>query len=81
MSTDYRKLLHEKSVRSALVKCNTSALDLNNITGKLKGLKELVTILCINWSCGVGILYLRISCGSALRSVRTLQYVTLHNII
>ena len=36
--SDYKKLLHEKSVRSALVKRDASALELNNISLKLKGL-------------------------------------------
>ena len=38
--SDYKKLLHEKSVRSALVKRDASALELNNIAAKLKGLKD-----------------------------------------
>ena len=38
--SDYKKLLHEKSVRSALVKRDVSALELNNIVAKLKGLTD-----------------------------------------
>ena len=40
MSSEYKKLLHEKSVRSALVKRDASALNINNLADKLKGLKD-----------------------------------------
>ena len=35
--SEYKKLLHEKSARSALVKRDASALELNNVAAKLKG--------------------------------------------
>ena len=38
--SDYKKILHEKSVRSALVKRDASALTMNNVTDELKRLKE-----------------------------------------
>ena len=38
--SDYKKLLHEKSVRSALVKRDASALDVNNLAEELKKLKD-----------------------------------------
>ena len=38
--SDYKKLLLEKSVRSALVKRNASALDINSLADELKKLKE-----------------------------------------
>ena len=38
--SDYKKLLHEKSVRSALVKRNASALDMNYLADELKRLKD-----------------------------------------
>ena len=40
MSSEYKKLLHEKSVRSALVKRDASALNINNLADDLKALKE-----------------------------------------
>ena len=39
MSSEYRKLLHKKSVRSALVKRDASALNMNNLAEDLKALK------------------------------------------
>ena len=38
--SEYKKLLHEKSVRSALVKRDASALNMNNLADELKRLKE-----------------------------------------
>ena len=40
MSSEYKKLLHEKSVRSALVKRDASALNINNLADDLKALKQ-----------------------------------------
>ena len=47
MSSEYRKLLHEKSVRSALVKRDTSALEFTNKVNKLSGLKDKPFNACI----------------------------------
>ena len=40
MSSECKKLLHEKSVRSALVKRDAFALNMNNLADDLKALKE-----------------------------------------